>query len=128
MAEVRIFLSFEFDKDDHHRRNFYDQAKKNSNYRVKNHSLREDYPNEKWLDKAREKIHQCDIVIVLVGQDTHNAPGVEKELTIANQLGKPVFQIRPQGKTWGKVRGAGELIPWEWEKVDEMIKSRLKLS
>lgn len=121
MAEVRIFLSFEFDKDEHHRRNFYDQAKENSSYRVKNHSLREDYPTEEWLDKAREKIRQCDIVIVLVGQDTHNAPGVEKEVTVANQLCKPIFQIRPQGKNWGEVSGAGKLIPWKWKKIDEMI-------
>ena len=25
-----------------------------------------------------KKISQCDIVIILVGQDTHNAPGVKK--------------------------------------------------
>ena len=102
MAAVRIFLSFEFDKDNHLRRNFYALAKENSSYRVEDHSLKEDYPTDQWLDKARKKIRQCDIVIVLVGQDTHNAPGVEKELTIANQLGKPVFQIRPQGKTWAR--------------------------
>ena len=125
MAEVRIFLSFEFDKDDHLRRDFYAQARENSSHRVKNYSLREDYPNEEWLDEARENIRQCDIVIVLVGQDTHNAPGVEKEVTVANQLGKPVFQIRPQGKTWGKVRGAGELIPWKWEKINKMIDTLL---
>lgn len=121
MAEVRIFLSFEFDKDKHLHRNFYELAKKNSSYRVKDHSLKEGYPTKEWLDEARKKIGQCDIVIVLVGQDTHNAPGVEKEVTVANQLHKPIFQIRPQGKTWGKVSGAGELVSWKWKTIDEMI-------
>ena len=73
MAEVRIFLSFEFDKDKQLYCNFYAQAQENSSYRVKNHSLRQDYPTEEWLDKAKKNIRQCDIVIVLVGQDTHNA-------------------------------------------------------
>ena len=127
MAEVRIFLSFEFDKDKALHRNFYKLAKDKSSYRVKDHSLKEDYPNKEWLNKARKKIGQCDIVIVLVGQDTHNAPGVKKEVTIANQKHKPIFQIRPQRKTWGKVSGAGKLVPWKWETIDEMIRKLLLL-
>ena len=125
MAEVRIFLSFEFDKDDHLRSDFYAQARENSSHRVKNYSLREDYPNEEWLDEARENIRQCDIVIVLVGQDTHNAPGVEKEVTVADELDKPIFQIRTQGQNWGEVSGAGELIPWKWKKINKMIDTLL---
>ena len=125
MAEVRIFLSFEFDKDEHLHRNFYALAKEDSSYRVTDYSLREDYPTEQWLNEAREKIRQCDIVIVLVGQDTHNAPGVKKEVTVAHQLGKPIFQIRPQEGAWGRVLGAGELVPWKWKKIDEMISKLL---
>ena len=122
MAKVRVFLSFEFDKDEPLHRNFYEQAKKCSCYAIRDYSMNEAYrPDESWLNKARKLICECDIVIVLVGQDTHNAPGVEKEVTIANQKGKPIFQIRPQGKTWGKVRGAGDLIPWKWSQVDEKI-------
>ena len=62
----------------------------------------------------------------MVGKDTHNAPGVEKEVAIANQLKKPIFQIMPQEATGGKVRCAGELIEWKWKKIDEMIKELLK--
>ena len=122
MAKVRVFLSFEFDKDDPLHRNFYEQAKEHSCYAIRDYSMNETYrPNESWLNKARKLICECDIVIVLVGQDTHKARGVEKEVTVANQEGKPIFQIRPQGKTWGKVRGAGDLITWKWSKVNEKI-------
>lgn len=82
-------------------------------------------PDESWLNKARKLICECDIVIVLVGQDTHNAPGVEKEVTVANQEGTPIFQIRPQGRTWGEVKGSGDLIEWKWDKIDEMIEELL---
>lgn len=126
MTKVRVFLSFEFGKDNKLHGNFYAQAEEQSCYNICDYSLNEEYqPSDEWLQKARNQICQSDIVIVMVGQDTHNAPGVEKELTIANQLKKPIFQIRPQGKTWGEVGGARELIEWKWEKIDEKIKELL---
>ena len=47
----------------------------------------------------------------MVGQDTHNTTGVEKEVGETYPLKKPIFQIRPQGYPHGEVRGAGEVIP-----------------
>ena len=125
MATLNVFVSFEFDKDDELKNSFYEQAREHTDHRIRNCSLNEAYPDEYWKNKARNAIRGCDVVLVLIGQDTHNAPGVEKELTIANQLKKPIFQIRPQGKTWGEVGGARELIEWKWEKIDEKIKELL---
>ena len=122
MAKVRVFLSFEFDKDQKLRGDFYGQANRgDSDHYVLDSSLREDYPDDEWLDKARNLIRQCNIVIVLVGEDTHSAPGVEKEITVTHQEKKPIFQVRNQRKTWSSVRGAGELIPWKWNKIDDKI-------
>ena len=122
MNRVGVFLSFKFKRDNHLRGSFYTQANRgDSRYYVQNESLREDYPNNRWLNEARESIRACDIVVVLVGRDTHSSSGVEKEVTIANQLHKPIFQIRPQNKNYGRVRGAGELIVWRWNRIDEKI-------
>ena len=122
MDRVGVFLSFKFKKDNHLRGSFHTQANRgDSHYYVQDESLREDYPNDIWLSEARERIRACDIVIVLVGKDTHNSSGVQKEVTEANMLCKSIFQIRPQGKTYGKVRGAGELIEWKWDKIDAKI-------
>ena len=41
-----------------------------------------------WLNKARKQITQSDIVIVVNGDDTHNAPGVIKEVNEARQQKK----------------------------------------
>ena len=99
MAKVGIFLSFKFDKDNDLHRNFYAQAERgDSSHEIIDYSLNEPYRSHDesaWLKKARAKIEQSDIVIVVIGEDTHNAPGVEKEVTIANQVKKPMFQIRP---------------------------------
>ena len=128
MSKVRIFVSFEFDKDKKLRGDFYGQANRgDSHHYILDSSLREDYPKAEWLDEARALIRRCDIVVVLVGQDTHSAPGVEKEVTVTRQLKKPIFQIRNQRSTWSKVRGAGELIDWEWNKIDTKIRNLLHL-
>ena len=62
---------------------------------------------------------------MVVGEDTHNAPGVEKERTIANQLKKPMFQIRPRKRTADEVRGGGDVIPWKWKQIDAKIAEKL---
>ena len=122
MAQVKVFLSFEFDKDGELYGDFIAQAPQHSQYKIIDCSLNEPYhPDAQWLDKARNQIKLADIVIVLLGQDTHNAPGVEKEVGEANQLKKPMFQIRPQGRTSGPVPGAGDVIPWDWKKIDAKI-------
>ena len=128
MAKVKVFLSFEFDRDEELHRNFYAQATHHSCYEIEDYSLNEAYrPHDNnWVKKARAQISRSDIVIVVTGQDAHNAPGVEKEVTIANQQHKPIFQIRPQGRTSGPVRGAGEEVPWKWKQINAMVSKCLK--
>lgn len=129
MAKVKVFLSFEFDRDADLYRNFFQQERRgDSCHDLEDYSLNEAYRphDERWLKKAREQIDLADIVIVALGDDTHNAPGVIKEVGEANQFKKPIFQIRPQGRTSGSVPGAGDVIPWNWKKIDAKIAKCLK--
>lgn len=124
--KVRVFLSFEFGKDNELHRNFYAQAAHHSQYEIIDCSLNEPYyPDSRWLEKARKQITLSDIVIVVVGEDTHNAPGVEKEMNEAHQLKKPMFQIRPKRRTAGEIHGAGEVISWKWKKINAKIAEKL---
>ena len=121
MPTLRIFVSFEFDKDNDLKNSFFEQAKNLTHHRVKNSSLKESYPDKGWQQKAREAIEKCDFVIVLIGEDTHNAPGVETELQIASQMKKPIFQVRPQQRTYTGVQSLGEPIPWRWKRINEKL-------
>ena len=129
MAKVKVFLSFEFDRDADLYRNFFAQAcRGDSCHEIEDYSLNEAYRphDESWLKKARQQIDLSDLVIVVLGDDTHNAPGVQKEVTIKNQLHKPGFQIRPKNRTSGPVPGAGDVVPWDWKKIDAKISECLK--
>ena len=121
MARLNIFVSFEFDKDKDLQNNFYQQARNQTQHRVRDCSLHETYPDENWRNKARASIRECDAVIVLIGQDTHNAPGVIVETDMARSLNKPVIQIRPQGRTYQGLTRLGEPIPWRWRTINAKL-------
>ena len=118
MATLNIFVSFEFCKDKKLRGDFYGQAKNNTNHKVVSCSLKEAYEDAEWKKKAREAIRGCDVVVVLIGQDTHNAPGVRVETDMAKSFKKPVIQVRPQGRTYNGLSHLGKPITWEWKRIN----------
>lgn len=120
MATIDIFASFEFDRDSELKNNFYRQAKTECPHRVRNFSLHEAYPTDEWKEKARAAIRECDLVIILIGQDTYNAPGVATEVSIARSLGRPIFQVKPQHRPYTGLEGV-EIIPWRWQRINRKI-------
>ena len=121
MPNLKIFVSFEFDKDGDLKNNFFEQAKDNSPHRVKNSSLNEAYPNDEWKERARSAIRECDLVIVLVGQDTHSSLGVKTEVDIARQLKKPVFQVIPRRRPYNGLSYVSDRIRWKWRLINKKI-------
>ena len=122
MPTLDIFASFEFDKDNDLKNNFFRQAKdNNTQHRARNCSLREAYPTEEWKGKARQAIGECDVVVILIGQDTHNAPGVKTEVDIARSLGKPIIQIQPQKRTYTGVSGIENTVRWYWKRINREL-------
>ena len=122
MAVLNIFVSFEYDKDNELVNDFIKQAKAHSRYRVKNKSLKESYPNDAWKKKASDAIRACDVVVVLVGEDTHNAQGIIVETDMARSLGKPVIQVASKGRR--DYRGLNRLdkpIPWKWTAINREL-------
>ena len=122
MAVVRVFVSFEFERDSGLKDSFIEQAGQyDSLFTIKDTSLKGPYHEAVWVGAAQEAIDRSDAVIVLVGPDTHNAPGVLQEVKMAKRLNKPIFQIRPQGKAYGGVRGAGEIHSWRWKPIRSFL-------
>ena len=123
MATLNIFVSFEFDKDKDLQGNFYTQVEHETNHRIRDRSLHESYPDKAWKNKARNAIRPCDVAVVLIGQNTHNAPGVIVETDMARSLNKPIIQIRPQGRPYKGLTRLGEPIPWKWKKINAKLDS-----
>ena len=113
----KVFVSFDFDNDKFLKDSFIGQCKLDqSPFEVMDYSLKEASKEKEWEEKARKKIEQADLVIVMLGNYTHKAPGVLKEIAIAKELKKKVIQlIGHKDGTYQRIKGAGYLYHWKWE-------------
>jgi hypothetical protein len=123
MKRKRVFISFDFDKDKSLRDLLIGQSKNHdSPFEVRDHSLHEAAPERDWEEKAGDKIRLADRVIVLVGSDTHRAPGVLKEIKLARSLGKKIVQvIGYKDRPCKRVPGGGVLYRWTWENLKKIL-------
>jgi hypothetical protein len=121
----RVFVSFDFDNDKTLKDFIIGQAKlSDSPFKVSDFSLKEAAPEKDWLDKARAAISRAEVFIVMLGPRTRFAPGVLKEVKLANELGKQKFQIigyRDGSADWAVANG-GRTYAWNWENLKTLLK------
>jgi hypothetical protein len=101
----RVYVSFEFQKDNGRWKTFVAQAELYCDYEIKDKSLPAVVHNKRWQTEAQTRINQSELVVVLLGQDTHNATGVKDEISLAGNVGCPVIQVQPQGRSHRGVIG-----------------------
>ncbi len=124
MAKKKVFVSFDFDNDKTLKDFIIGQAKlADSPFEVTDSSLKEAAPERDWEARAKERIRQADVFIVMLGPKTAKAPGVLKEVLIANELGKPKFQIigYSDGSEQWAVPNGGKTYRWSWETLKKLL-------
>ena len=124
MTSINIFVSFEYGKDNMLKDAFYAQAERYAQHAIRNHSLNEPYQENGWKGKASTAIRKCDIVFVLVGQDTHNASGVRVETDMAKSLKKPVIQVLCKKARQNNYKGVPHIedrISWKWKRINKRL-------
>ena len=85
-------------------------------------SMKEAAPQRNWEAEAESRINRSDIVVVLVGPNTHKAPGVLKEVAITRRLSKPIVQIIGyKDSSPGAVPNAGRLLKWTWANMTSVL-------
>ena len=115
----RVFISFDFDKDQDLKNLLIGQSKlPDSPFDVIDGSLKEAAPNKDWMERAKSKIKDADAVIVMLGTNTFKAPGVLKEVKMAKQLEVKIHQIIGyQDKDCPGIKGVGVLYDWTWDNL-----------
>lgn len=120
--KTKIFASFDFALDHDLKGSLVAQAQDpESPFEIIDFSLVESQPQHNWLSRAQSSIAQCDILIVILGLNTHQAPGVLKEVQIAKGLRKRRFQLKPQGTNPTPVKDAGPVVNWTWNKLKKLL-------
>lgn len=123
MAKTRVFVSFDFDRDQRLKTFILAQAKNaDSPFEIENWSLNEPAPEATWREKARQRIARCNVVLVMVGPQTYRAPGVLAEVAIANELGVAVRQVIGYKDSDPRpIPGAGRLYRWSWPVMKNLL-------
>ena len=116
-----VYLAFEFDRDAHRREAFIAQAAQRCDFALDDRSIPAAEHNERWRREASRRIRSVDVVIVLLGRDTHNAPGVQDELNLARQWNRPIVQLMPQGRRYGLVSDSIPVCRYRWGRINEML-------
>ena len=127
MTTKSAFISFDYDNDNDLRGNLVAQAKRSdSPFSITDWSVEEPF-DEKWRKKVRNLIERADLTIVICGEYTHQAKGVEAEVTMVQQAGKPYFLLKGRrNKTCTKprnVRSSDEMHSWTWANLRNIIGS-----
>lgn len=119
----KVFISFDFDNDKRLKDSLIGQSKlEHSPFDVYDCSLKEASKEKEWEEKARKKIEQADLVIVMLGPSTHKASGVLKEIEIAKSLHKKIIQLIGYKEcNYQRIKGAGYLYHWNWENLKKVL-------
>ncbi|MCI0630121.1 MAG: TIR domain-containing protein [Phycisphaerales bacterium] len=93
MAKPRVFISFDIADRDVKQNLVTQAADPKCPFTFVDNSIPQALP-DKWVPEARRLIRDSDFVIVLCGDQTHQATGVETELQITKELKKPYALIK----------------------------------
>ena len=92
MSHVRVFVSFDVDHDNDLKTHLVEQASTaGSLFSVADWSIREVAGD--WRDKARKRIANVDLVLVVCGEHADTAPSVNNEIALAREANTPYFLL-----------------------------------
>lgn len=121
----KVFISFDYDHDEELKIALVGQSRNpDSPFSINDMSIKEAIDHQ-WKLYARQRIKQCDVVIIICGKYTDSANGVTAELTIAQEENIPYFLLC--GRADGKVvppKGvykSDKIYNWTWNNLKLLI-------
>ena len=125
MTKKKVFISFDYDNDSTLKEFLVGQAKNSdSPFELADWSIKE-HIDENWNAKAKTRIKQVDVVIVICGLNTNTATGVSAELKIA-QLEKVPYFLLAGYKDKRNIKPTTALLTdklynWTWDNLKTLI-------
>lgn len=127
-SQPGAFISFAAE-DANIRDLFVGQSKHpDASWKLKDRSLHEPFSTA-WKTQTKEIIQSSDVLIALIGEDTHRADGATWEIKTAIDLGIPVFGVYISKKRQGKVPECLKgyhVIAWSQKGIAQELERALK--
>ena len=127
MAKVPIYISFDCDHGSDLKILLVGQSHiPDSPFEIADYSIKDASPD--WKAKARVRIRRVQQVIVICGQYTETATGVNVEIGIAREENKPYFLLAGRAIGHNKRPTAAlrsdQLYKWTWPNLKSLIAGR----
>ena len=124
MAAIRVFISFDYDHDLDCKNLLVGQAKNpDSPFEISDWSVKVASPG--WKEDARRRIKSCGQVVVICGEHTDTATGVNEEIRIARSEGKPYFLLNGRPNSYFRKPTAAlesdKVYKWTWENLKSLL-------
>lgn len=121
----RVFIAFDYDHDRFLKVALVGQARlPDSPFDLIDWSVKAPYPGD-WTVPVRARIRAADLVIVICGEHTHTAVGVDTEMKIAAEERIPYFLLWGyDGKPCTRPRSASsseKIYKWDWPNLKSLI-------
>lgn len=121
----KIFISFDYDNDFDLKTLLVGQAQNpDTPFEISDGSVKERLTGD-WKEKVRIRIKRVDQVIVICGEHTDTATGVNAEVQITQEENRPYFLLYGRsGKTCKKPKNAtpsDTMYKWTWDNLKALI-------
>lgn len=123
--KTKVFISFDYDHDISQKNLLVGQSRlDDSPFEISDVSIKQEETD--WVNKARQKIHNADVVIILCGYYTDTARGVDTELRLAREVGTKYYFLRAYNdKTPYKPKSAypfEKVYDWTWDNLKALLR------
>lgn len=124
-SKTKVFISFDYDNDSDLKNLLVGQSKNDDTpFDMVDYSVKEELSGD-WKEKVRARIKKVEQVIIICGEYTDTASGVNVELGITQDEEIPYFLLWGRNsKTCKKPKNAkssDKIYEWTWDNLKSLI-------
>jgi hypothetical protein len=125
MAKIKVFISFDFDNDSGLKAMLVGQSKlEDTPFEIIDYSVKQELSGD-WKEKVRTRIKKAEQVIILCGEHTDTASGVNAEVKITQEEKKSYFLLAGYAEKTNKKPNAAlstdQMYKWTWENLKILL-------
>lgn len=122
--KTRVFISFDYDNDARQKDLLVGQSKHpDTDFEFADWSSKEHLTGD-WTAKIKQKLAYVDVVCILCGKNMDTATGVNAEIKICVEIGKPYFLLAAYAEGSKKpsaAKASDSLYRWSWDNLKALV-------
>lgn len=124
-AKTKVFISFDYDHDLDLKTLLVGQGQHaDTPFEIIDMSVKEELAGD-WKSKVRARVKRVEQIIVICGENTDTASGVNAEIMIAQEENVPYFLLWGRnGKTCRRPKSAkadDKIYNWSWDNLKSLL-------